>query len=118
MVRRVARAARRVAVLLGLAACTLLRLWLATLALAVAIGTGWSIVVALALLLAGLFFTWLLWPLRAAVFFGALLLWHWPFAAALVIATPRLFLMLPGLIATFLASKRHPRPRWASYRAV
>jgi hypothetical protein len=104
------------ALLLGLAACTLLRLWLAVLAMAVAIGTVWAIVATLALLLAGLRFTGLLWPLRMAVFFGAMVLWHWPLPAALVIAAPRLFLMLPGLVATFLASKRHPRPRWGSYR--
>jgi len=105
------RTLRRAAVLLGLAACTLLRLWLAVLALAVAVGTGWAVVAVLALLLAGL-----LWPLRIAVFFGAVALWHWPLAAALLIAAPRLLLMLPGLIAAFLASKRHPRPRWSSYR--
>jgi hypothetical protein len=104
---------RRAALLVGLAACTLLRLWLAVLALAVAVGTAWAIVATLALLLAGL-----LWPLRMAVFFGALVLWHWPLPAALVIAAPRLVLMLPGLIATLLASKRHPRPRWSSYRPV
>ena len=110
-VRRAARAARRAAVLLLLAACSLLRLWLAVLALAVAVGTGWALVAALALLLAGLF-----WPLRLAVFFGALELWHWPLPAALVIAAPRLVLMLPGLVSTYLASKRHPRPRWKCYR--
>jgi len=104
---------RRAALLLGLAACTLLRLWLAVLALAVVIGTGWAMVTTLALLLAGV-----LWPLRVAVFFGALVLWHWPLPAALVIALPRLILVLPGLIATLLASKRHPRPRWTGYRAV
>jgi hypothetical protein len=110
-VRRAARTARRGAVLLLLAACSLLRLWLAVLALAVAVGTGWALVAVLALLLAGLF-----WPLRLAVFFGALELWHWPLPAALVIAAPRLVLMLPGLVAAYLASKRHPRPRWKSYR--
>jgi hypothetical protein len=103
----------RIGLLLGLAACTLLRLYLAVLALALAIGPGWAIVLALALLLSGF-----LWLLRIAVFCGALMLWHWPLLAALVIAAPRLPLMLPGLVSTFLASRRHPRPRWTSYRPV
>ena len=103
----------RIGLLLGLVACTLLRLYLAVLALALAIGPGWALALALALLLTGL-----LWALRIAVFCGALMLWHWPVLAALVIAAPRLPLMLPGLISTFLASRRHPRPRWTSYRPV
>ncbi len=49
---------------------------------------------------------------RVAALAGAVLLWHWPVFAALVLAAPRLFLMLPGAIATWLARWRHPRPLW------
>jgi hypothetical protein len=55
-------------------------------------------------------------PLRIAVFFGALVLWHWPLLVALIVAAPRLVLMLPGLMSTFLASRRHPRPRWSRFK--
>ena len=64
-----------------------------------------------ALLLSGLML-----PLRIAVFFGALAVWHWPVLLALIVAAPRLVLMLPGLISTFLASRRHPRPRWSRFK--
>jgi hypothetical protein len=99
----------RVALLALLAALSILRLWLATLGLAQLIGVDWAIALALALLLTGI-----LWPLQIAVFCGALLVWHWPPLLALVLAAPRLILMLPGLISTFLAGRRHPRPRWSS----
>jgi hypothetical protein len=32
--------------------------------------------------------------------------------AALLLAAPRILLMLPGLISTALARLRHPRPVW------
>jgi hypothetical protein len=51
-----------------------------------------------------------------AVFFGALALWDCPLLVALIVAAPRLVLMLPGLISTFLASRRHPRPRWSRFK--
>jgi hypothetical protein len=101
----------RIGLLAGLMAVTLLRLWVSVLGLAQFIGLGWAIALALALLLAG----WL--PvLQIAVFFGALLVWHWPVLLALVLAAPRLILVLPGLISTFLAARRHPRARWSSYK--
>lgn len=103
----------RITLLLALAGFNLLRLWIGVLGLAHAIGLGWGIAVALAVLLSG----WLL-PLQIAVFLGALMLWHWPLPLALLLAAPRLLLMLPGLVATFLASRRHPRPRWNRYRPV
>jgi hypothetical protein len=39
--------------------------------------------------------------------------WHWPAVLALVAVAPRAITMLPGLIRTFGASVRHPRPRWS-----
>jgi hypothetical protein len=101
----------RIVLLAALAAFELLRVWLGVLALAQLVGAGWAIVLAVALLLSG----WML-PLRIAVFFGALALWHWPLLAALIVAAPRLVLMLPGLISTYLASRRHPRARWSRFK--
>lgn len=52
------------------------------------------------------------WVIRVAAFLTLLLLWRWPWWAALLLAAPRLLLVLPGLINTALARLRHPRPRW------
>jgi hypothetical protein len=101
----------RIVGLAALAALMLMRAWLGVLALAQLVGPGWAIVLAVVLLLSGFML-----PLRIAVFFGALALWHWPLLVALIIAAPRLVLMLPGLISTFLASRRHPRPRWSRFK--
>jgi|SRR5450631_1686955 hypothetical protein len=103
----------RSVLLVALAAVTVVRLWIGVLGLAQFIGVGWAIAVVLGLLLWGF-----LLPLQIAVFFGALLVWHWPLLLALVVAAPRLVLMLPGLISTFLAARRHPRPRWSSFKAL
>jgi hypothetical protein len=101
----------RIGLLAALIALTLLRLWVGVLGLAQFTGLGWAIALALALLLCG----WL--PvLHIAVFFGALMVWHWPVLLALLLAAPRLLLVLPGLISTFLAGRRHPRARWSSYK--
>jgi hypothetical protein len=97
--------------LAALAAFVLMRVWIGVLGLALLIGASWAVVLAMGLLLSG--FTV---PLRIAVFFGALAVWHWPVLPALVVAAPRLVLMLPGLISTFLASRRHPRPRWSRFK--
>jgi hypothetical protein len=103
----------RIVGLAALAAFALLRVWIAVLGLAQLIGVAWALVLTVALLLAGLML-----PLRIAVFFGALAVWHWPALLALILAAPRLVLMLPGLISTFLASRRHPRPRWSPFKAA
>jgi hypothetical protein len=103
----------RVVLVALLAAVSALRLWLATLGLAQLIGVDWAIALALGLLLTGTVL-----PLQIAVFFGALLVWHWPALLALMVAAPRLILMLPGLISTFLAGRRHPRPRWSSVKPL
>jgi hypothetical protein len=57
-------------------------------------------------------------PVRIGAFLTALLIWHWPALAALLLAAPRLLLMLPGLIATALSTLRHPPPRWPPGRPV
>jgi hypothetical protein len=97
----------RIVGLAALAAFVLMRVWIGVLGLAALVGPAWAIVLVAVLLLSGLML-----PLRIAVFFGALAVWHWPVLLALIVAAPRLVLMLPGLISTFLASRRHPRPRW------
>jgi hypothetical protein len=38
---------------------------------------------------------------------------HWPAWVAVIAVAPRLVLILPGLINTWLASRRHPRPPWS-----
>jgi hypothetical protein len=53
-------------------------------------------------------------PIRAGVFLGAINLLHWPWIAALILAAPRLFTILPGLLASQIARWRHPRPLWPS----
>jgi hypothetical protein len=103
----------RVVLLALLAALSALRLWLATLGLAQLIGVEWALALALGLLLMGIVL-----PLQIAIFCGALLVWHWPPLLALMVAAPRLLLMLPGLISTFLAGRRHPRPRWSSVKPL
>jgi hypothetical protein len=101
----------RIAALATLAAFSLLRIWLSVLGLAQLLGVPWAIAAAVALLLSGRVL-----PLQIAVFFGALTGWHWPLLLAVIVAAPRLILMLPGLMSTFLASRRHPRPRWRSFQ--
>jgi hypothetical protein len=103
----------RVVLLALLAALSALRLWLATLGLAQLIGVEWALALALGLLLMGFVL-----PPQIAIFCGALLVWHWPPLLALMVAAPRLLLMLPGLISTFLAGRRHPRPRWSSVKPL
>jgi hypothetical protein len=51
-------------------------------------------------------------PVRIGVVLAAVYLWSLPWIAALLLAAPRILLMLPGLISTALARLRHPRPVW------
>lgn len=64
----------------------------------------------------------LLWrftiPLRVGVVLAAVHLWSLPWIVALLLAAPRIPLMLPGLIATALARLRHPRPVWRGIGGV
>jgi hypothetical protein len=101
----------RIVGLAALAVFGLTRAWIGVLGLAQVTGVDWAIVISAALLLCGFRL-----PLRIAVFFGALTVWHWPLVLAVIVAAPRLILMLPGLMSTFLASRRHPRPRWSSFK--
>lgn len=71
------------------------------------LGPAWGLLGAAALLL--LRFTV---PVRIGVFLAAFYLWSLPWYAALILAAPRLILMLPALISTGLARLRHPRPVW------
>jgi len=103
----------RIVGLVTLAAFLGLRIWIGVLGLAAFIGVGWAIALALGLLLSGF-----LLPLRIAVVYGAVAVWHWPLLLALILAAPRLILMLPGLISTYLASRRHPRPSWSAFKPV
>ncbi len=64
----------------------------------------------IAVILAALRLTWLL---QLAVCVGAIAVWHWPVAWALVLALPRAVLVLPGLVSSYLANLRHPRARWS-----
>jgi hypothetical protein len=52
------------------------------------------------------------WPLRLLAAYALWHRWHWPLWAALLVAVPRLWLLLPGLITVALARLRHPRPTW------
>jgi len=52
------------------------------------------------------------WALRVLAAFALWRLWHWPVWAAVLAAAPRLLLVLPGLVTTWLARLRHPRARW------
>jgi hypothetical protein len=71
------------------------------------LGPAWALLGAASLLL--LSFTL---PVRLGVFLAALRLWSLPWYAALLLAAPRLLLLLPGLIATAVARLRHPPPVW------
>jgi hypothetical protein len=73
-------------------------------------GVGWAVLIMAALV--WLRFTWVL---SVAVCVGAIAVWRWPVVLAVLLAIPRVFLMLPGLASTYLASWRHPRIRWPSH---
>lgn len=52
------------------------------------------------------------WPLRLLAAFALWHLWRWPLWVALLVVVPRLWLLLPGLVTTWMARLRHPRPIW------
>jgi len=54
-------------------------------------------------------------PIRIGVVLAAAYLWELPWIVALLLAAPRIPLMLPGLISTALARVRHRRPIWRSF---
>jgi len=83
-------------------------LWACLAGLAIVLGMGWALL-AIAVLLCLRFFV----VLQLAALAGAIAVWHLPVLLALFLAMPRLFLMLPGIVSTFLANRRHPRVRWS-----
>jgi hypothetical protein len=93
----------------ALLAFTLLRLWLAWTGVAAWLGPIPAAAVSVVLIWFGFRL-----PLQIAAFLAAVLIWRWPVLLALIIAAPRLFLVLPGLVSTYLAQRRHPRPRWVA----
>jgi hypothetical protein len=103
---------RGILALAALWAYRLARAIVAFLGLASWLGSAW----ALAILVLAVAFR-LHWVLRAAAFLALLLLWHWPWWVALPLAMPRAVLMLPGLISTAVARRRHPRPVWPVWPA-
>jgi hypothetical protein len=91
----------------GLAVFRLGRFVLGTLGLWVVLGPPWAVLGVAALLLFRISA-----PIRIGALLGATSLLGWPWVVALVLAAPRLWLVLPGLISTLLARRRHPRPLW------
>jgi hypothetical protein len=54
-------------------------------------------------------------PVRIGVVLAAVYLWGLPWIVALLLAAPRIPLMVPGLISMALARVRHPRPVWRGF---
>jgi hypothetical protein len=84
--------------------------WLSasTVALRVPLGLPGALLVVAILLLSRSFRA-----LQLAAFVGLVWIWHVPVILAAILAVPRVLLVLPGLISTFLAGRRHPRLRWS-----
>lgn len=72
-------------------------------------GIAWGLVIAAASV-------WLrlTWLLQLGVCIGAVAAWRWPIVLAVLLAAPRLLLVLPGLLSSYLANRRHPRVPWVS----
>lgn len=102
-----AKALTATAALTALAVFRLGRVVLGTIGLWQLLGPVWAVAGLAALIL--LRFTL---PVRIGVVLAAVYLWSLPWMAALLLAAPRILLMLPGLISTALARLRHPRPVW------
>lgn len=102
-----AKALTATAALTALAVFRLGRVVLGTIGLWQLLGPVWAVAGLAALIL--LRFTL---PVRIGVVLAAVYLWSLPWIAALLLAAPRILLMLPGLISTALARLRHPRPVW------
>ena len=105
------KALQRILGLTGIAAFIALQAWACLAGLVYAVGIVWALPLAAVALWLRLFRL-----LQLGVLLAAVALWHLPIWLALLLAVPRAFLMLPGLISTYLASRRHPRPRWSQAR--
>ncbi len=53
-------------------------------------------------------------PLRIGIVLGSVSLLSMPWYVGVLLAAPRLLLMLPGYLSALLARIRHPRPLWPS----
>jgi hypothetical protein len=103
----------RTVAILALAGFYALRGWAGFIGFQYMVGLAWALGLVAALL--WLRFTALL---QLGVLVGAMAVWRWPIVVALFLAAPRIFLVLPGLISTFLASRRHPRARWQAKESL
>jgi hypothetical protein len=102
------KALTRIIGLTGIAAFIAVQAWACLTGLAYGVGMVWALPIAAAALWLRLF-RWL----QLVVLLAAMALWHLPIWLALLLAVPRAFLMLPGYVSTYLANRRHPRPRWS-----
>ena len=102
-----------VAALIALGAFRIARAVIGTVGLEHELGLACAVLAAAALAL----FRFTL-PIRIGAILGLIGLWGWPWYAAVIFAAPRLPLLLPGLISTALAKRRHPRPLWPSLTTV
>jgi hypothetical protein len=91
----------------GLSGLRLGRFAIALYGLGYEFGVPWAVIAAVALLALRLDLV-----IRVGAFLTMVALWRWPWIGALALAAPRLFLVLPGLVAAVLAHLRHPQPRW------
>lgn len=98
----------RALALAGFVALTAVWLAAATAALAVPFTLAGAVVTVAILVLSRSFRA-----LQLAALVGLIWIWHLPVLLALLLAVPRIVLILPGLVATWLASRRHPRLRWS-----
>ena len=96
---------------IALAGCAALGgVWIAAATVALAVPLTWAgAAVTIAVLLLSRSFR----ALQLGALVGLIWIWHVPVVLAVLIAAPRLVLVLPGLIATYLAARRHPRLRWS-----
>lgn len=97
------------AALIAFAVFRLGRAALGAVALWVDVGPAWA-VLAVTVLVLFRFST----PLRIGVVLGSVSLLGWPWYVGVLLAAPRLPLMLPGYLSAQLARIRHPRPLWPS----
>jgi hypothetical protein len=97
----------RVVAIAGVAALGAVWVAAGTAALAVPLTLAGAVVTVVVLLLSRSFRA-----LQLAALVGLIWIWHVPPVLAVLLAVPRIVLILPGLIATYLARRRHPRLRW------
>jgi hypothetical protein len=103
----VAKALTATAALAALAVFRLARVVLGTIGLWQLLGPAWAVTGLAALILLRLTIL-----IRIGVLLAVVYLWALPWVVAVLLAAPRIPLMLPGLISTALARLRHPRPVW------